>query len=287
VRNKFLIGSDVESFAFDAEGHPVSAIPLVKGTKHKPINMNGVMVSHDNVAVEWAIPPAGSRDEFVASMLASRTAVIERFLSPVKLVLGTRACQDFPASQLASAEAKRSGCDPDFDAWRIVMNAPAPLRFTRLRSAGAHLHLSDVAGYPFLTDGMGRLDFVRIADAVLMAPAVTLEDATAVNRRRLYGNAGCHRPKPYGVELRTLSPWWTDNKSNIEWVYDRARLALEITRVDPKRFWKELANNGVDGEAVVQTIDTCNHQLSDRIEKCIRAVAMNIGKGKGKWDIEL
>ena len=38
-------------------------------------------------------------------------------------------------------------------------------------------------------------------------------------RREMYGKAGCYRPKPYGVEYRTLSNAWLKSEKLMRWVF--------------------------------------------------------------------
>lgn len=46
-------------------------------------------------------------------------------------------------------------------------------------------------------------------------------------RRLLYGKAGAFRPKPYGLEYRTLSNRWLTNVPLQQWVYSSALTALQ------------------------------------------------------------
>ncbi|MBU1082645.1 MAG: hypothetical protein KKB59_19325, partial [Spirochaetes bacterium] len=71
----FTIGADPEFFLMsDKSKKFISAIPLISGTKAKPINAgNGVGIIHDNVLLEINIPPAKTEQEFVDSMKISLT----------------------------------------------------------------------------------------------------------------------------------------------------------------------------------------------------------------------
>ena len=56
---------------------------------------------------------------------------------------------------------------------------------------------------------MGKITVVRIMDITHGIPSVLLDSSErAVERRKLYGKAGCHRPTEYGVEYRVLSNFW-------------------------------------------------------------------------------
>jgi len=43
-----------------------------------------------------------------------------------------------------------------------------------------------------------------------------------IERREMYGKAGCIRYKPYGVEYRTLSNAWLKDEVRMRWAYRNA-----------------------------------------------------------------
>ena len=47
-------------------------------------------------------------------------------------------------------------------------------------------------------------------------------------RKELYGKAGAVRFKPFGIEYRVLSNFWTLDPKKIEWVYDGVDRVLEM-----------------------------------------------------------
>ena len=45
-------------------------------------------------------------------------------------------------------------------------------------------------------------------------------------RKKLYGKAGAYRPKPYGLEYRSLSNFWVFDDKLIRWVWRNTERAL-------------------------------------------------------------
>lgn len=83
------------------------------------------------------------------------------------------------------------------------------------------------------------LDVVKAMDLFLGVPSVLMDEGE--ERKQLYGKAGAHRPKPYGVEYRTLSNFWiapggtdTRRKELCSWVWKSTELALSNLGVAEK-----------------------------------------------------
>jgi hypothetical protein len=69
------------------------------------------------------------------------------------------------------------------------------------------------------------ITLVKQLDAYLGIPSLEWDKDTL--RRRLYGKAGAFRPKPYGVEYRTLSNAWLKNEMLVRYVYRQTMRAIE------------------------------------------------------------
>lgn len=65
-------------------------------------------------------------------------------------------------------------------------------------------------------------------DLHLGVPSLVLDKDT--ERRKLYGKAGAFRPKPYGVEYRTLSNFWIWSEENIKWAWDQTNKAIQFVQ---------------------------------------------------------
>ena len=65
---------------------------------------------------------------------------------------------------------------------------------------------------------------LRYIDAIVGLPSILFD--TDVERRNLYGKAGCFRLQKYGFEYRTLSSYWLDNPSRLKFIWLQVMYAL-------------------------------------------------------------
>lgn len=201
---EFTLGSDPELMLRDKNGKLKSAIGIINGTKNKPLFLKEGMVQYDNVNAEFGIDPASSEEEWVG-----RHGRVMRQLDKLvgDLVLSCTASADFPKEELDCDEARRFACDPDFDPYDVSPNImPLDAPNGSLRSCGGHIHL----GNPAIGNSFDlQLEIVKTLDIFLGIPSLLLDkDPTSQRRRELYGKAGAHRPKSYGVEYRALGNFW-------------------------------------------------------------------------------
>lgn len=214
----FKIGSDPELFLVDAQGKFISAVGLIGGTKYEPlpISMVGHAIQEDNVSVEFNIPPADDCKEFIAN-IDFVLSHLQHKVNAIGLKFSQKAAVSFDEDQLQTLEAQTFGCEPDYNAWTLQPNPKPTTDDPNLRSCGGHIHVG--------TD-LDRVQVVRAMDMFLGVPSVLLDEDNV--RRKLYGKAGAHRPKEYGVEYRTLSNFWIWSTKTKEWVYEQTRKALEF-----------------------------------------------------------
>ena len=222
-----LVGCDPELFLSDGEGAPFSAVGLIGGTKREPrkIREDGCAVQEDNVAVEFCIPPCNEVSAFIET-INFNLEYIANYVKDKGLSLRITASEDFSIEQLESQQAKLFGCEPDYNAWTMRTNPRPKSESKLLRSAGDHVHVS-ADSHPFLV--------ARAMDVFLGVPSVLLDEDT--RRRELYGKAGACRPKPYGVEYRTLSNFWLKSDELKAWVFNQAQKA--VTFAAEKEDWLE------------------------------------------------
>lgn len=230
----YVAGADPELMVMKPDGALTSAIPLIEGTKKKPQQVNGGAVQRDNVMAEFNVIPSNTDEEFIHNI---RTVMGElaKLVHPNKLTI--RAYAQFPEEELEHPEARVFGCDPDFCAWPnrdgiLSMNTiPSHKALEPFRSAGGHFHIGHKKETEdMLRDDFGKIEVVKMLDIFQGIPSVILDpDKSAIDRRSLYGTAGAHRPKEYGVEYRALGNFWLRSPDLVHLMYELADRAIELT----------------------------------------------------------
>lgn len=223
------VGSDIEVFLKDKRGHPVPVCGLLGGTKESPKEVPlgpGFCVQEDNVMAEFNIPPAQCADDFALYLLKMKKFLADYFKS-ANLELDVSPSQVFHPQQLLSPQARKFGCEPDYNVWTLTENeidTENPL-LRRLRTAGGHIHVSfDVdERVPELAE---TFVVVKALDLYLGVPSVFAD--TDQRRRQFYGRPGAFRVKQYskntaGIEYRTLSNFWFDEEDWMYYVYGAVR----------------------------------------------------------------
>jgi hypothetical protein len=217
-KRKIMIGTDPEYFMARRDSKKlVSAIPFIKGGKHDPIKLpSGASLQSDNVAVEFATPPANDSKDFINKL---KTALTETYKSiPAGYDLIATPSAKFDPEELKDPKACEFGCMPDYCAWEMKVNEPPMHEDATFRSCGGHIHVGclDENGElisedtSFLLEVEGKVKMVKGMDLFHGIISTVLDSSPeAVERRTLYGKAGCHRPTEYGVEYRALSNYWT------------------------------------------------------------------------------
>lgn len=257
----WTIGADIEMM-LEKDGQLVSAVPLLPSSQHANELPYGT-VFHDNVLAEFTIKPAKSLEEFARHILENVNA-IEQALSKDGVKTRIEASARYPKSELESNQAKRFGCSPDFDAYKLVHNKVArEAHETDLRSAGGHIHFS----HPIFEDPFKVVEMVKLMDLYLGVPSILMEQSAAAKERRvLYGKAGAHRPKNYpGGEYRALSNFWMKSEDNIKWVYQQTQKCLELLLQNETV--KTLGLEELEIERIINEADTVAAQaIVDQME---------------------
>lgn len=229
-----LIGADPELFLRKVDTKEFfPSIGLIGGTKEnpKPIDDKGFFVQEDNVTVEFNIPPARSRQEFISGITKVINYLSEE-VSKKGLVLDFSASATFKPIHLRSPQAKTFGCEPDINCWTGDLN-PRPHGPKNLRSCGGHIHI----GWDN-PDIQQRTAVARAAD-LFIGTVGCLHD-TDTRRRKLYGKAGACRYKPYGVEHRTSSNYWTKSMELMGMVYEQAQKAVDFVNAGAQIHQKDI-----------------------------------------------
>jgi len=230
------IGADVEVFVFK-NNKPFNLAGKIEGTKRNPKKTDFGYESWDNVSYEFAIDYTTDAVSFRNRILAGvdrAKDIAQQFGGFVRI----DASAVFKQEQLDTKEALVFGCEPDFSAWSLMENVNPMVRLKDLnpglRSCGGHIHVGAKVDH---------VQLVRLLDLHLGVPSVILDKDK--ERRKLYGRAGAHRKKPYGVEYRALSNFWIKDEFFINWVYSQVRHCVSLAANEDQWVGKEVAKNVV------------------------------------------
>lgn len=221
---KILVGADPELFMQDAQGAFVSAIGRIGGSKRAPRPLplgDGFAVQEDNVAVEFNIPPADSREQFVNYINRTMSFLSDEVGKLGLHFVNVSATNKWSAEDMAHPAAHEFGCDPDFNAWDGGKRNPRPKATdTTLRTCGGHVHVGLK-----MRSMEQMLKAVKMMDLFTSVPAQIMDHGEL--RKQLYGKAGAFRKKPYGFEYRSLSNFWALSPTLTGWVYDATQQAMD------------------------------------------------------------
>lgn len=229
----YSIGTDPEFFLVDKETNECRAAGgRFGGTKGNPVQLRGadegVAVEEDNVTLELTIPACRTAQLFRAYMRQGITALQELVeeVTDGRERLMIAGCAEVSEIELEKPNAKTFGCSPEFDAYAKGAEVPgidvdslvirgADGWTGARRFAGGHIHL----GFQSYRSIPG---FVAARFADVFIGLQTVFDDKQSYRRELYGQAGRFRPTPYGIEYRTPSSFWCENRGRIEEMSARA-----------------------------------------------------------------
>src|ERR1017187_5236608 len=139
------LGSDPELFVLDTLSNKVISSIGILGERDKdnpiPLDKHCKFYS-DNVALEFSIKPAISKQGFVSALRKGFAGILE-FLHQNhgdRYDLLAQSYHDFDPDELEHPNARIVGCSPNFDAYRMCQNEPPDLCGGTGRSTGFHLH---------------------------------------------------------------------------------------------------------------------------------------------------
>lgn len=287
----FSFGSDPEFMLIDKNNRFVSAINVIGNSKTNKLDIgNGHSLFYDNVLLEMNITPGWDIDE-VIELFRDAFCRANGVIYPHKKHIISSA--KYPADQCEHKEAKRFGCEPEFCAYEIAVITPPDCNDT-FRSAGGHIHLGDEAGsYPLMIPpgkndnsemDWGRIWVVRMLDLFLGIPSVILDSSEpSVKRRLLYGKAGAHRPKDYGVEYRVLSNFWLSSPKMVRLIHKLCAHSIGFVKANEhKRLWKgdwcspDNKSVGYDSTELCRIINESDKKAAIKfMEKTVRELLPN------------
>jgi len=225
---EFKFGCDPEVFVRNQNKY-LCAEGMVYGTKKEPQKIINGMVQVDGMALEFGIDPVKTEDGFVRR-IGNVFRRIQGMLPEGVTVDPTNPCVTFAKDVFdsASEDSKRLGCDPDYNAYTGNVN-PTPDGEVKFRTTSGHVHIGWTRNHdPFETTHFMACRMLAVSlDYWLGIPSLYWDHTPeAVQRRKLYGRAGAFRPKPYGMEYRTLSCRWLMHPDLIRFVYRQSVMAI-------------------------------------------------------------
>lgn len=221
---KFLVGADPELFLRKGNRF-FSAHGMIPGDKHNPHKVDGGAVQVDGMALEFNIDPAENEEQFLNNIAKVR-ATLESMVPGFKVVAEPTARFPHEYMQQQPLESKVLGCDPDYNAWDSGRRNPKPNGEVDFRTGAGHVHIGWCSNVDVMNQDHrdGCILATKQLDCVLGLGSLLYDSDNT--RRTMYGKAGAFRPKPYGVEYRTLSNAWLQSKELTSWVYNSTVKAL-------------------------------------------------------------
>jgi hypothetical protein len=210
-------GTDPEFFVFNKRvGIPISAIPLVNGTKESPESLgDGFFILADNVLIEGNVPPCKTAEEFISIMSELRKRIQEYFITKFKsmsdgIELMSSDCLRLDPMFLAHPGALEFGCSPYLNAWDNEVHKANDMSSSLFRTAGFHIHIGyELNTRLWATMIMNKL-IAKAFDLFITIPAYNTN--FDVIRFENYGGLGQYRNTKYGVECRSLGGAFTDSE---------------------------------------------------------------------------
>ena len=268
-------GSDPEFMLFNQdENRMVSAIPILKNNKHRPIDLgDGIRAYADNVLVEASFPPQNSKTDIINTLGEVLCRIQEKLNKLGNFKLVSQSAHYYDNDQLQDSAALEVGCSSNYDAYGECVNPSYPFK-DGLRSGSFHIHL----GNDKLRDFDIRHQAIRILDIFLGVPSVIFDkDKTSNTRRQLYGKAGEFRPTNYGLEYRVLGNYALRSPKLTDLVFDLVNHAMGhvenntqlnvIKSFDPEMIKHTINKSDIKLARSIMKKTDLPKKLIDRIEK--------------------
>ena len=249
------IGADPEFF-LKRKGSFINAHAMVPGTKAAPHPVEDGAVQVDGMALEFNINPADKPELFVQNINSVLGQL--RDMIPEDFDFAFEAVAHFDKAYMDEQpkESLELGCDPDFDAYSDSQNCQ-PDHTIPMRTAAGHVHIGWREGESDAQHMAECQAIVKQLDYILGVPSLVID--RNIERREMYGKAGCYRPKPYGTEYRVLSNFWLQSPALMEWVFNSTKQGVDM-----------LVDHGVSlfekfGETARDIINNDDHEEAARL----------------------
>lgn len=269
-----LIGADIEFFVKTDHGDIVPAYDIINRDRNNPINFKNTNLYYDNILLEFNITPCYSEQSFVNTILNSIWTT-QNYILPNKLDFS--AAIRVPKNILTSKKSNNFGCEIDYNAYEHIPCTNS-ISDSNIRTTGGHIHLSGTNN-DVIQDKKLYPIFVYMLDLFLANSLTVIEtENSQALRRTFYGRAGCYRIKPYGIEYRVLSSWWTLKQKYISLVYKICEFVFEFMNDQMwKKFWnidEDKINSGnlknayecfgYDSNDLQETINLCDSYKAEK-----------------------
>lgn len=264
---KFTIGCDPEFFVKNDKGVLVTAAGLIPGDKETPHPVPGGAIQVDGMAVEFNTDPVASGDHISFHDNFTRVVAALKDKLPKGYSLVIEPSVEFDKEYydtVVPADAKKLGCDPDYNAYTGEKNVP-PSSDSPLRGAAGHIHIGWGQGIPAMHPDHFTLcrEFVKCLDFWVGVGLTIFETDTV--RRTMYGASGAFRPKSYGVEYRVPSNAWCQSKGRRQLMLHLVNSAInDMSRPIPYyRYWADRYRGTMTwAEDVRRIIDTSDREAA-------------------------
>lgn len=237
------IGTDAEIPLQLVTGEFFPVAGLVGGTKANPRPLKklgeGFAVQEDNVNVEFNVPATNDVRAWVKNI--RRTVKHLQGQLPPSMQLQIVGVAEYKPEFLQIPQCMEFGCTPDYNVYTQSENPKPRSKNPNLRSASAHIHV----GWDNPTDA-DRDALVKAMDLTL---GLYWRGIDNLQRKELYGKAGSHRPKEYGIEYRVLDNCWIRDDDRVETVFFQTMSAVDLVNHGAKLTPKQ-------EEDVVRSINT-------------------------------
>lgn len=290
------MGTDPEFFVAGTRNKILASDKFFPG-KEKPIKFRDsaggplMKLFFDGIQAEINVPEDTCREtvcHYLRLSLKRAHKEIAKKGTAHKLILRPSVRVSQGVLDSADPEARRFGCMPDFNAYTCTQNMPEmdasrhPYRY-----AGGHIHIGVSSDYLQADNGEfkiakteeGHLRIIKFIDYLCGLMLVLMDRGPAAKRRRTkYGNAGCFRPTPYGIEYRTPSCWWLKSPIGQSLAFGMARMAWNLAASEFDEDFRKWT--GYDEEVVRGVLDEGDLRMAKKLWAQIRPYAAIVAKGR-------
>lgn len=219
-----MIGTDIEALPKVMLDPTVDAMTKARvlkdlhgnlGTKKDPTMLDDIQLHPDSCGIEFTTPPVDNADQFVDAIKHSLDTV-QGYIDTQLVFINRYDIKDIlPALQAIAPDVARiimeRGCDPDWFVPRPgaegeLRQVPWEAEPTTVMELGGHLHVDLPEHTP-----------AHIAATVM---AHVLQPYHDTRTDSWYRKPAVYRPKPYGIEYRSLGAEWAASKTKARLIFN-------------------------------------------------------------------